>query len=234
MISYKLTLLSASIDFQVSTKLQNGLLPLWNEILELSVPSSSSPVTVSIEQYYSNYQNISNSKKNSFEFGLTSCLEHGFSDEWLHDEVQADPTYLGELGSSESKRCCNIRIRLHISCSFDSALIASRQRGLWPTRFHDRPKSMVAAHADAAGRTSSRDSCRPQATLDDCDLATLCDPGLLLLPKCPLPWRPVRPGAGRTAPDAAEMARLGCAWDVMLPVPGDCDPEALARKAAAV
>jgi hypothetical protein len=93
-------------------------------------------------------------------------------------------------------------IRLRVSCSFDSDLVASRQRGLWPTcpaaRPACSPPPATADEREGAQRRSNAAS-RP-------------DPSSLLLAKCPLPWRHCPPDHRSPGPDAMPLgaaAHLG-------------------------
>eukprot|EP00291_Cryptomonas_curvata_P025588 CAMPEP_0172175962 /NCGR_PEP_ID=MMETSP1050-20130122/14531_1 /TAXON_ID=233186 /ORGANISM="Cryptomonas curvata, Strain CCAP979/52" /LENGTH=146 /DNA_ID=CAMNT_0012848147 /DNA_START=179 /DNA_END=615 /DNA_ORIENTATION=- len=64
-----------------STSLQPSRLPLWNEILEAPVPPNQLPCRATLVFYHHCSSNEAESA--AFELLITSCLDHGFGDEWL-------------------------------------------------------------------------------------------------------------------------------------------------------
>ena len=104
--------------------------PLWNEVLELPIVALPCHGTLQLEVSCNTEQMLGNLDFGStFSFIVTDNLETGFSDEWLVDSRTNSSQDWGEprqINSGDS-------LRLHISCSFDQAIVRSLQVGLWPS-----------------------------------------------------------------------------------------------------
>jgi hypothetical protein len=101
-------------------------MPLWNEILQVSVPSLPCSGTLRLEITCVTEQMLGNVDLGpTFGFILTDALECGFSDEFLAGNMSE--IVLNNPGIENTTVP-----KLHISCSFNRDIILARQKGLWP------------------------------------------------------------------------------------------------------
>ena len=105
---------------QAASTAQTSIMPFWNEVLDVQVPSLPTFATIRLETSIAN--ELSSSRTAEFEIYLTESLCTSFAE----DKLVASKAY-STLASTSSEP-----VTLTISCSLDPALVAERQRGLWP------------------------------------------------------------------------------------------------------
>ena len=183
---FQIALIDCSNFLQVTSKMQATHTPLWNEILQVPIDALPCCGTLQLEVSCNTEQILGNLDfESTFSFIVTDNLQTGFSDEWLvgtrtNRAQYSNKSKSGNLGDSS---------KLHISCSFDQAIVRSLQVGLWPS--HEVKSPLLASPELSVSELMSKSSFVYRARQPPLPSTIGCDRGHTSA------WRNVSPSRSR-------------------------------------
>ena len=120
-------------------------MPLWNEIIEISVPSLPSRAVLRLEHCPEDAK--IRKTLATFELVITEELHHSFCDEWLVDQHRHSSRSTGCCSDETDEKSHNgstTGCRLHVSCSFVPEFVEARSKGLWPSLLTEHDATLLA------------------------------------------------------------------------------------------
>mmetsp|Transcript_66488 Transcript_66488/g.177931 ORF Transcript_66488/g.177931 Transcript_66488/m.177931 type:complete len:207 (+) Transcript_66488:41-661(+) len=115
------------VAVQATTSMQEGHMPMWNEIIQLPDPDCSTNVRVSLSIHSGQGANRRSSEHTyTVDLAMPADMENGFCEQWVGLPVRMDaidgcmPSHLRPL------------VRLRIACSKRMDIVAGLQQGLRP------------------------------------------------------------------------------------------------------
>ena len=170
---------------QVKSKCQPFThMPLWNEVLEIAVPSFPSTLVMKL---ISCFGCESSRTVATFELEITSELSRSFCNEWLcgrfeksngHSKIEATNS-----GSETSESICSSQRppRLHVACSMNRDFVEACRRGLWPIcrSLGHRDLLSLAERTVLSKRVESDTAFKPVQSIQPTDLTGIASRPLL-------------------------------------------------------